>query len=52
MPAGFMEEGDTNIVGAFREAKEEACTDISIDALLLIYTIARFSSKTKQRLVK
>ena len=32
MPAGFMEEGETTIEGAIREAKEEACTDITIDA--------------------
>ena len=41
MPAGFMEEGETTIEGAIREAKEEACTDITIDALLGIYNIAR-----------
>ena len=43
MPAGFMEEGETTIEGAIREAKEEACTDIAIDALLGIYNIARLS---------
>ena len=43
MPAGFMEEGETSIEGAIREAKEEACTDITIDALLGIYNIARLS---------
>ena len=43
MPAGFMEEGETTIEGAIREAKEEACTDITIDALLGIYNIARLS---------
>ncbi|MDC1171391.1 NUDIX hydrolase [Alphaproteobacteria bacterium] len=43
MPAGFMEEGETALEGAKREAKEEACTDIQIDALLGVYNVARLS---------
>ena len=43
MPAGFMEEGETAIEGAMREAQEEACAEIQIDALLGIYNISRLS---------
>ena len=43
MPAGFMEEGETAIEGAMREAQEEACAEIQIDALLGIYNIPRLS---------
>jgi ADP-ribose pyrophosphatase YjhB (NUDIX family) len=34
IPAGYMEERETSETGAMREAKEEACADIRIDALL------------------
>lgn len=43
MPAGFMEEGETSIEGAKREAKEEAGANIEIDKLIGIYNIARLS---------
>ena len=43
MPAGFMEEGETAVEGAMREAQEEACAEIQIDALLGIYNISRLS---------
>ena len=43
MPAGFMEQHETTEDGARREAQEEACADIVIDALLGIYNVARIS---------
>jgi ADP-ribose pyrophosphatase YjhB (NUDIX family) len=43
IPAGYMEERETSEVGAMREAKEEACADIRIDALLAVYNIPRIS---------
>ncbi|MEN9855206.1 MAG: hypothetical protein RLZZ157_332 [Pseudomonadota bacterium] len=43
VPAGFMEEGETTQAGAAREAREEACVEISIDALLGIYEVPRIS---------
>jgi ADP-ribose pyrophosphatase YjhB (NUDIX family) len=43
LPAGFLEEHETPEAGARREAQEEACADISLDALLAIYTVAHIS---------
>lgn len=43
IPAGYMEERETSEAGAMREAKEEACADIRIDALLAVYNIPRIS---------
>ena len=43
IPAGYMEENETSIEGAMREAQEEACADIKIDSLLGVYNIARIS---------
>lgn len=43
LPAGYMEERETTIEGAMREAREEACADIEIDALLGIYNVPRIS---------
>lgn len=39
IPAGYMEEGETPEAGARREAMEEACARIRLDALLGVYTI-------------
>jgi len=43
IPAGYMEERETSIEGAMREAQEEACAEIAIDSLLGVYNIARIS---------
>ncbi len=43
LPAGFLELGETTADGARREAKEEACADIDIYALLAVYNIPRIS---------
>ncbi len=43
MPAGFLEERETAIEGAMREAREEALAEIEIDALLGVYSIPRIS---------
>jgi ADP-ribose pyrophosphatase YjhB (NUDIX family) len=43
LPAGFLEEHETAEDGARREAREEACTDIIIDALLAVYSIPHIS---------
>ncbi len=43
LPAGFLEEHEAPEEGARREAREEACADITIEALLAVYTIARIS---------
>ncbi len=43
MPAGFMEEGETSLEGAKREAQEEACADIEVNELIGVYNIARLS---------
>ena len=43
MPAGFMEEGENGFGKVQkREAKEEACTDIQIDALLGVLQCCAF----------
>lgn len=43
IPAGYMEERETSEAGAMREAREEACAEIVIDALLAVYNIPRIS---------
>jgi ADP-ribose pyrophosphatase YjhB (NUDIX family) len=43
LPAGFLEEHETPEDGARREAREEACAEIKIDALLAVYTVAHIS---------
>jgi len=43
LPAGFMEEGESVEEGARREAREEACADISIDRLLAVYSVPRIA---------
>lgn len=43
LPAGYLEEHETPEDGAVREAREEACADISLDLLLAVYSIPRIS---------
>jgi ADP-ribose pyrophosphatase YjhB (NUDIX family) len=43
IPAGYLEIGETPEEGAMREAREEACARIEIDALLAVYGIQRIS---------
>jgi ADP-ribose pyrophosphatase YjhB (NUDIX family) len=43
LPAGFMEQGETIAEGAAREAKEEACAEVTPDALIGIYNVSRIS---------
>jgi len=43
IPAGYLEEHETPVDGARREAREEACTEIEIDALLAVYAVPRIS---------
>lgn len=43
VPAGYMELNETTVEGALREAWEEACARIEIDALLAVYSIPRIS---------
>lgn len=43
IPAGYLEERETTEQGAAREAQEEACADIEIEALLAVYNIPRIS---------
>jgi len=43
LPAGFMEEGETPEQGAIREAAEETRAEITLNALLGIYSIPRIS---------
>jgi ADP-ribose pyrophosphatase YjhB (NUDIX family) len=43
LPAGFMEQHETAMAGAAREAWEEATAKIAIDALLAVYSIPRLS---------
>ncbi|MEM7746848.1 MAG: NUDIX hydrolase [Pseudomonadota bacterium] len=40
LPAGYLEIGETVEEGAKREAWEEACADIRIDAVLAVYSLA------------
>ncbi len=43
IPAGYLELNEDAETGAIREAKEEACADIKIDALLAVYNVTRIS---------
>jgi ADP-ribose pyrophosphatase YjhB (NUDIX family) len=43
LPAGYLEEHETPEAGAMREAQEEACADIEINALLSVYSIPHIS---------
>jgi ADP-ribose pyrophosphatase YjhB (NUDIX family) len=43
LPAGFLEEHEAPDDGARREAREEACADIVIDALLAVYSVPHIS---------
>lgn len=43
IPAGYLELNEDAETGAKREAKEEACADIEIDALLGVYNVTRIS---------
>ncbi len=43
LPAGFMEERESTMEGAAREAWEEARARIAIDSLLAVYDIPRIS---------
>lgn len=43
LPAGFMETGETVRAAAIREAREEACCEIEIDALLAVYDVPHIS---------
>jgi len=43
IPAGFLEERESLEHGALREALEEACATLEIDALLGVYSIPRIS---------
>jgi ADP-ribose pyrophosphatase YjhB (NUDIX family) len=43
IPAGYLEEHETPVDGAKREAREEACAEIDIDTLLAIYAVPRIS---------
>ena len=41
LPAGFMELGESVEEGAMREAREEACAELELEALLAVYSIPR-----------
>jgi ADP-ribose pyrophosphatase YjhB (NUDIX family) len=43
LPAGFLEQHETTMAGALREAREEAQATIEIEALLAVYSIPRLS---------
>jgi ADP-ribose pyrophosphatase YjhB (NUDIX family) len=43
LPAGFLEEHESPEDGARREAREEACADIAIEALLAVYSVLHIS---------
>jgi ADP-ribose pyrophosphatase YjhB (NUDIX family) len=43
LPAGYLEEHETPQDGARREALEEACAEIEIDALLAVYAVPHIS---------
>lgn len=43
IPAGYMELNESVEDAARREAREEACADITLDALLAVYSIRRLS---------
>lgn len=55
LPAGYLELNETVAEGAMREAREEACAEIEIEALLAVYSIPRISQVQlihKARLVR
>lgn len=43
IPAGYMELNESVEDAVRREAREEACADITLEALLAVYTITRLS---------
>ncbi len=43
IPAGYLELNETVVEAALREAREEACVEIEIDALLGVYNVPRIS---------
>jgi ADP-ribose pyrophosphatase YjhB (NUDIX family) len=43
LPAGYLELEETAEDGARREAREEACADITIDGLLAVYSVTQIS---------
>jgi ADP-ribose pyrophosphatase YjhB (NUDIX family) len=43
LPAGFLEEHESPEEGARREAREEACAEIILEALLAVYTVPHIS---------
>jgi len=43
LPAGFLEEHESPQEGARREAREEACAEIVIEALLAVYAVTHIS---------
>lgn len=43
LPAGFLEEHEAPEDGARREAREEACCEIVLEALLAVYTVSHIS---------
>jgi ADP-ribose pyrophosphatase YjhB (NUDIX family) len=43
LPAGFLEAHERPEDGARREVREEACADITLEALLGLYTVQRLS---------
>lgn len=43
IPAGYLEERETTVDGALREAREEACAELDIRGLLAVYEIPRIS---------
>ncbi len=43
LPAGYLEEHETTVEGALREAREEACAELEIRGLLAVYNIPRIS---------
>jgi len=43
LPAGYLELNESAAEGALREAREEACAELEIRALLAVYSIPRIS---------
>jgi ADP-ribose pyrophosphatase YjhB (NUDIX family) len=41
LPAGFLELGESVEDGARREAREEACAELELDAMLAVYSVPR-----------
>ncbi len=52
LPAGYLEEHETMVEGAMREAREEAEADITIYQLLAVYNIPRISQVQLMYLAK